>query len=422
MSNLNTYSVVVLGTKGAGKTVYLASLFGKLSISDPRVGFSLQAENLDQRKRLNEYYQQIISSEEDWPRGTLASESEIWSFTAKVDNQPACRFEYLDYSGGLITDQGFDDTGIYRSFLQKSDVIMPILDGTHILALMLLRNQDTKPWITKAVSQFRKNIRNLIQEIQDYEESNQGKNQDKSIHFLITKWDLFDGLFNFTQIKEALLEEPTVNKFLATRKQKRPNSLVRFIPVSSEGIGFSTIDYNTGYIGKKTEWLNLISEPEPLYVEIPLAYALRDKIETYMNQIQNELHIKKETIYDSLQQKLNLTEDVKRGERLGRIAHLFSNISPFFKNRIRNWANSQQQAAQVERKRYYELQEQLKEEFQECLNSISDVSNSFVKIVSIFDDLEKSFSIEFPNSEIIQKDLDTALFRIAQRTNQRTNQ
>ena len=106
--SLNTYTVIMLGPSGSGKTVFLASMYKKLSTQGD-LGFFLEVDGAEKRKRLNKVYTQI-AIDEKWPKGTTYSEVSEWSFTCRVqtENLPiysACRFNYLDYAGGRITDE-----------------------------------------------------------------------------------------------------------------------------------------------------------------------------------------------------------------------------------------------------------------------------------------------------------------------------
>jgi hypothetical protein len=391
-----TYSIIVLGTRGAGKTVYLASLFRKLSTINPNVGFTLQAESTSERKKLNQIYRQI--TEGNWPPGTGQNDTSEWTFTAKIDNQPACRFKYLDYGGGAITDVSFNDNQ-YEEFLKNADVILAVLDGLKILALMLLikNKQKENPWIIQGASEFINDINDLIIAIEESQQYNQDK-EDKPIHFLITKWDLLEEYgFDFPEVKEILLQELTQLKdFL-----KSQNSLFRFIPVSSVGVGF-TIIRNDGQIDKNIGF----HEPKSFQVEIPLVYVIRDKMESYLKYIEKTLHLKKDKIYDSMNQRIELTEADIRDEKIGKRLYFISQLTPFFKNKIREWADAKQENARDKRKVHHDAQQLLQEEFEECMENISDVSNSFKKLAVIFDSLEKGFAKKFPDSEILKTDLE----------------
>lgn len=109
---MNNYNIITLGPSGAGKTVFLASLFKSLSIQGEH-GFFLEVEDNKKQTFLNKIYTEVISGE-TWPRGTMRGEVTQWVFTCCVKTQdlskhPACKFTYFDYAGGLLTDLDPDE-------------------------------------------------------------------------------------------------------------------------------------------------------------------------------------------------------------------------------------------------------------------------------------------------------------------------
>ena len=55
---MNTYSVIMLGPRGSGKTMFLASMYKKLS-TQGKLKFFLKVEGAEKRKRLNTIYTQV---------------------------------------------------------------------------------------------------------------------------------------------------------------------------------------------------------------------------------------------------------------------------------------------------------------------------------------------------------------------------
>ncbi|NER05470.1 MAG: hypothetical protein F6K17_24190, partial [Okeania sp. SIO3C4] len=79
---MNTYSVIMLGPRGSGKTVFLSSMYNKLS-TQGKLGFFLKVEGTEKRKRLNKIYTKV-AFEEEWPMGTQMAEVSEWEFTCCV--------------------------------------------------------------------------------------------------------------------------------------------------------------------------------------------------------------------------------------------------------------------------------------------------------------------------------------------------
>ena len=104
---LPTFTVVALGTRGAGKTLLLASMFHDLMVPGKRAYF-LSAPH-EQVIALGDWYAQAADTTADWPAGTMTGESRKFTFTVRTrlpsgDIRPVMRLEYLEYAGGLLTD------------------------------------------------------------------------------------------------------------------------------------------------------------------------------------------------------------------------------------------------------------------------------------------------------------------------------
>ncbi len=98
---MKNFKIMTLGASGAGKTIFLASMFKALSIQK-NSGFKLETKEPQQRKLLNSTYTQILTGD-SWPPGT--KDVAEWTFTCQVqtenlDNYSACQFTYFDYAGG----------------------------------------------------------------------------------------------------------------------------------------------------------------------------------------------------------------------------------------------------------------------------------------------------------------------------------
>src|SRR5262249_11227850 len=65
------FRMFVLGTRGAGKTVFLASLYNQLKTQDDgRNNYSVVVESGEHRGFLIDTYDQIVNTNADWPIGT----------------------------------------------------------------------------------------------------------------------------------------------------------------------------------------------------------------------------------------------------------------------------------------------------------------------------------------------------------------
>ena len=184
---MNNYTVIMLGPSGSGKTVFLASMYNKLATQGDN-SFFLEIDGAEKRKRLNNIYTQI-AIDEKWPNGTKYSEVSEWGFTCRVqtENLPiysACRFTYLDYAGGRLTDEIEEEDSAFENKLKEADALLGLLDGRRLCALM--RNE--KVGILWAVNDL-PNMLNVMQ------------SAFKPIHFVISKWDIVEGNFTLEQIR-----------------------------------------------------------------------------------------------------------------------------------------------------------------------------------------------------------------------------
>ncbi len=286
---MKNYNIITLGASGAGKTVFLASLFKQLSIQSSE-GFFLEEQNSQQRQELNQIYAQIIGKDA-WPRGTLRTVTK-WTFTCSVktldlDKYPVCQFTYIDYGGGLITDilddEDEDNFFDFQKEVPNADAVLAIIDGLKLLKFMQdkdLRTQDVNIWLLRDLP----NIMQLVDKCK----------KDTPVHFLISKWDLLDSRYNLSEVKERLLEKvPEFNDVVHSRV--KAGCPVRLIPVSSIGQQFATLQLD-GSMKK-----NPGAIPKPFQLEVPIACVLIDRVKAYMNTLKSV----QEDTQESVQFKTN---------------------------------------------------------------------------------------------------------------------
>jgi len=255
---MKSYKILTLGASGAGKTVFLASMFKSLAIQG-EYGFYLEAEDFNKQKLLNNIYENLIIRK--WPETTRRSEISEWRFTCciknpNLDNFPICQFIYFDYAGGRFTDMDEEDSDLQEIIVQ-ADAILGILDGQKIHALM--SNNDEQ----KIDDFLNKDLPPIIKWISYCQ---------APIQFVISKWDLLENQnFGLKEISDRFLEIPEFKELVRNRNQE--GSPVRLIPVSSVGSGFVTPqpDGSMKIIG------NLI--PRPFHMEVPVSCVIPDLLE-----------------------------------------------------------------------------------------------------------------------------------------------
>ncbi|NET77883.1 WD40 repeat domain-containing protein [Okeania sp. SIO1F9] len=265
--DIKNYNIITLGPSGAGKTVFLASLFRQLSTPTSE-RFFLEVSGDKHRKELNDIYLKIIDKDQDWPSGTRDVTRR--TFTCRVNNSAiekfsVCQFTYIDYGGGLLTETKLPneyDVIHFEEEVPNAHAVLAMIDGLKLLKLMQGKDLDNE-----AVRQLLlKDLPNMMQLI------NKCK-RDTSVHFIISKWDLLEGNYNLSEIEECLrFFSPDFKNVVDSRIQA--GCPVRLIPVSSIGMDFATLQ-DDGSMKKKPG-----AVPKPFQLEIPIAYVLIDGVKT----------------------------------------------------------------------------------------------------------------------------------------------
>lgn len=261
--SFDTYKVVILGPSGAGKTVYLGSLFKQLSTQGEK-GFFLKALDDKQKLLLNTIYAQIITGDQ-WPAGTRSLSN--WQFeccvkNADLDNYPVFNFSYIDYGGGLLTDGTVDEDQDFDATLQVADAVLVLIDGLKIFQYMTdCPGSDVAIWVHR-------DMPGTMQQLNLY-------NKYIPIQFIISKWDLLEDKFTLNQVVEQLMKISEFHNVVEQRKSA--GCPLRLIPISSVGRDFVSMQ-SDGSMKK-----NLAVIPKPFQVEIPLFCILIDRIKRYSN-------------------------------------------------------------------------------------------------------------------------------------------
>ena len=274
---MENYNIITLGASGAGKTVFLASLFKRFSISGDE-GIYLEVPN-GQQKKLNQIYTQVARMK-SWPQGTTKQVTE-WCFTCFVktqnlDKYPVCQFTYIDYAGGLLTEPDEDEEESefeydFREKISHADAIIVLIDGLQLLKFLEADFDYEDPGVEKWLFSDLPGTLILL---------NQSK-KDTPVHFVVTKWDLLEEDYFLSNVRKCLQKSSEeFNKIVNMRV--RANCPVRLIPISSVGQEFVTMQSN-GSMKK-----NLPNIPKPFQLEIPLSYVLIDRARAAYNKIQKE--------------------------------------------------------------------------------------------------------------------------------------
>jgi hypothetical protein len=255
-NKLQNYTIFVLGPTASGKTVFLASMYHELSVSD--TGFFLRADDPEQQEELINLYSQIIDTSQDFPNANLLADTKEYQFTCCVKSKskgaiyPVLRFTYFDYAGERMKKLYNPATNTFAlgadKELKKADILLAIIDGQRLLPFMRRENY-------RLITESLEFVLPILQ------------NSTIPVHFIITKWDLLEGLFSLEDIIHRLGEHLSFRKFVDASIEYET---IRLIPVSAVGTGFSTLQ---GGIMKKLPG----ALPNPFQVEMPLICVLPDQ-------------------------------------------------------------------------------------------------------------------------------------------------
>jgi len=243
--------VVALGFDNAGKTVFHTIMFNQL-MTPGTAGFWLDTEP-EKRREIIATYDQIARTGVLSPTTPLELTEELIfdGLSGSSEGQLTLfRCTFAEYSGEKLKDLFSQrDIGFNAEFermVEDANIVWGILDGQKVLKFMLKEETDNN---------FNDYLRNLFFYMQK---------KGKTVHFLLTKWDLFEKKgYRLTQVIERLVEQERFARFLKSRTQFRE---LRFIPVSAFG---------TMFVGEDNKKLDK-GVLDPLFVEIPLAYSILD--------------------------------------------------------------------------------------------------------------------------------------------------
>ncbi|WP_199290894.1 hypothetical protein [Anabaena sp. FACHB-1250] len=299
---LPTYNVVILGPSGSGKTVFLASMYHKLS-TQGESGFFLAVDNAE-RTILNQIYTEV-ATEETWPEPTQLGNISNWTFTCKIQTPKgtysACQFQYTDYAGEILTDHKDDPTYIekFNETIKNADVLLGLIDGSRLLSYIKNERSGIR-WVVRDLA----NVLDLMQ------------NTDKSIHFIISKWDLIEGEYTLEEVRNHLRKIEAFHNIINNRSNNSDinnennrnddnKGVVRLIPVSSVGKGFA--EQQSDGSMRKTGKL-----PKPYNIELPIACILPDKLKEQLKKIINEENKKSQEPIEEVKANLTLWDKLKK--------------------------------------------------------------------------------------------------------------
>ena len=273
-TELPTFDVVALGTRGSGKTMLLASMYSQLQTRSGR-GYYVTAP-FDQVVRLNQWFGEAADPQAGWPRATSTGETRLFSFTVHTEGAyarplPVLNINYLDYAGGLLTDPeaGGPDLDELCARIDSAHALLGIIDGFWIRRLIdgdLLAKTRMQQIVTTMV--------HLMLRV------------DRPVTFVITKWDLLQDIAvdedeRLSFVRKHLMYNQNFRDLVSAHASHR---VVRLVPVSSVGPDFTSLD-QAGLVVKRPD-----GELRPTNADLPFAAVVPDVWDQIEQQVgQTEL-------------------------------------------------------------------------------------------------------------------------------------
>lgn len=281
----DTYNIVMLGPTKAGKTVFLSSMFYKLSRASSDADFTISLP-AGQRQQLVQRFN-VLRSKGEWPKPNEARRILEWQFDCSVKTMSngtiksftPLQFNYIDYAGGLITDTEEDFLEQQQLLSKKilaADALLCLIDGAAILQVFQPESDKKSMYELENMVDF------LTTEIE-------GSNAPA--HFVISKWDLLmnanakqwflDDKELFLKVRNELENIPSFQSLVSSRRSL--GVPIRVIPVSSVGDQFASITTS----GEMS--INRGAKPVPYFVEMPLACVIFDYWTLKAEQLRRKL-------------------------------------------------------------------------------------------------------------------------------------
>jgi hypothetical protein len=375
------YKIITLGASGAGKTVFLSSLFKELS-TQGKHGFYLDVDDVEQRKRLNDIYTGVITGDV-WPTSTRYSEISNWTFNCRIKTEnlsgySACKFTYYDYAGGRLTDG--DEDLEFTELVKQADSLLGLLDGQKLRALMTNGNDFLVNTFLK------RDLPGILRHMRD---------SSAPIHFVISKWDVLTDEFPLSEVRTRLLQIPEFEELVHARK--RLGSPVRLIPVSSVGFRFARVQPDGSM--KKISG----AVPRPFQTEAPLACVFPDGLKARINELrQKQKQLEQKKVENQWQLIASVLETVRpiAGVAYGLFLEFLPLQYRLAKPMLEKLGKVLEEVADKGGKEFEKRAERLQKEQQESLRQVKDESTALKHAIDSFLYVQSLLIRDFPDSDL----------------------
>lgn len=276
------FQVFVLGTRGAGKTVFLASLFKSMQVQDSNENnFVLTCPDTKTFNNLNSIYTQISNPIADWPAGTMAKQEYVFDCEHMSDGSRIrlFKFRYFDFPGGFVDEfKNEDDTNFVFEQARSAHSVLVLLDGKKVLDLF---DGRTPPLGQRT---FYDDLDSLVGILQSC--------LGKPFHFAVTKSDILDSnVHSLSAIRAAMLRHPQLRLIIGMQSKKHP---VHLMLVSAVGNDFARWDQDTQTMVKRPDGFI-----RPRFLDLSLTLTITDYIAMLSRKIAEDCPADMETVVAS---------------------------------------------------------------------------------------------------------------------------
>jgi hypothetical protein len=258
------FRVVAVGQEGAGKTVFLSSMFHCLNHPSLQRSHHLELPAGD-AQFLTGVYAKARDPDGPWPDPTPPGEERMFPFECVGRHDSGLKaylfgVEYLDYGGEILGPTAFGEhLNALEQRVTRADALIGMIDGHQVLKL-LEGDRDADGYFGQGVQL----VTHLMQRA------------SAPIQLVVTKWDLVHDFAEprgasdnerLQQVVGALDRYPHIAGLVLGQGQQ-----VRLIPVSAVGYGFARryASEPSGF-GKRPGAI-----PQHRYVDVPLAAVFID--------------------------------------------------------------------------------------------------------------------------------------------------
>lgn len=369
---MQNHKVLILGPRGSGKTVFLCSMYYQLSMATS-TNFYVETTNAFKGKLLKNNFIGLLTK---WPDANVFAEMDEWEFKCFVKtpkkNFPTFSVTYYDYSGGRITE-AIDDEGEFQEIVENADIILGLIDGDK-----LFNDADQN------------DIKLMFELDMVITELNNRHIAGKPVHLVISKWDMLHNRnITISQVREKLLKYPMFAQFAENIKAN--GDFIRLIPVSSVGFNFAE-KVNEDMRIKPNATLN------PYNVDVPLALALLDPMQTKLNELIKEFEKLQKTEEVRVYANLPWWQRLQRwaGGKIEQIAKQFQIDSVELDHLVNFWKKSGEDKIRYAKEKEVEMREKLKSK----IHSVDDEKSAIDYILYSFHTIETNLELTHPGSII----------------------